>query len=141
MQYHGNNRNDSIAIITVYYMFSMSPNPNGVWIKYSSLRSHDGSSDCFTLALANLIALAGTLSLSRLSGSGIVVWLVEDDKDPIDLKYFRIPVWTNPALIWLDIVRSILRICKTLERKSLANQRSVHQIHQCFPPPMFHTIR
>ena len=40
----------------------------------------------------------------------------------------------------MDNVKSILRVCKTLAGKSLANQRSIHQIHQCFPPPTFHAI-
>ena len=38
-------------------------------------------------------------------------------------------------------VRLILRISKTLVGKSLANQRWIRQIRQCFPPPTFRAIR
>ena len=47
----------------------------------------------------------------------------------------------NLALYQLDHVRLILRISKTLAGKSLANQRSIRQIHRSFPPPTFRTIR
>ena len=52
----------------------------------------DGSSDCFTSALANLIALAGNLSFSGLSGSGRV-WVVKNDEDLTGLKNRTLEYW------------------------------------------------
>ena len=56
-------------------------------------------SDCFTSALANSIALAGTLSFSGPSGSGRV-WVVEDDDDPTGLKYryYQRPCSNEPCV-------------------------------------------
>ena len=48
---------------------------------------HEDSLNCFTSALTNSIALAGSLSLSIPFGSGRV-GVVEDDNDLTDLKYF-----------------------------------------------------
>ena len=75
-------------------------------------------------------------------------WVVEDDDDPTGLKYSNNTRTTrgrirtaNVALYQLDHVRLNLRIGETLAGKSLANQRSIRQIRQCFPPPTFRTIR
>ena len=56
-------------------------------MRLSSSTWPGGSSDCFISAIANSIPLTGTLSFSGLSGSGRV-WVVDDDDDPIGLKYF-----------------------------------------------------
>ena len=43
----------------------------------------------FHFSISQFNSLAGTLSLSRLSGSGRV-WVVDDDNNPTGLKYFRL---------------------------------------------------
>jgi len=62
----------------------------GVRIKYGDLRLPRGDvSNCSTSALANSIALAGTLSFNGPSGSGRI-WVVMDYDDLTGLKYLRI---------------------------------------------------
>ena len=74
-----------------------------------------------------------------------MVGVVEDNDNPTGLNYWyytRGHIRTaNLGLYQLDHVRLILRISKILAGKSLANQRSIRQIRQCFPPPTFRAIR
>jgi len=71
-------------------------------------------------------------------------WVVKDDDDPTNLKYFRIlPAatfeWTTHQINWI-MWDQIYGLVKHWQEIFLANWRSICQIRQCFPPLMFHAI-
>ena len=76
---------------------------DGVRIKYGGVHPRSSSLDCFTSALTNLIASAGTLSISELFGSGRV-WVINDDDDPTGLIYFRLNTGTTCNHIWMNLL-------------------------------------